>query len=291
MIRTVSAAFGRLFFVRLFSVALFAIFIAECTFPSSEASESDELKPRQAMFVGLDVSGSFKRDYDDAVAFLAHYLYGHLKGLGGLEKPRDLFVAAIGGKGEDDPKTFHPIHDFNGKDLAQIEASLREWFPTKDTYSDFNAFFHKVARIAKERNLLLAPITVFVVSDGVPDVPGATPGTRELYRHIDLSPIEYLSKNVTLRLTYASPKVGEYWRNFVAHDRVRLWTVEAEVMKGWRGQLEGGVDLRSEEHTSELQSRLHLVCRLLLEKKKGRMFEWRGDLQCSSAWGASAAGR
>src|SRR2546422_4236772 len=27
---------------------------------------------------------------------------------------------------------------------------------------------------------------------------------------------------------------------------------------------------RSEEHTSELQSRLHLVCRLLLEKKKKR---------------------
>src|SRR2546422_6298926 len=31
----------------------------------------------------------------------------------------------------------------------------------------------------------------------------------------------------------------------------------------------GGINLeRSEEHTSELQSRLHLVCRLLLEKKK-----------------------
>src|SRR2546422_4856175 len=29
----------------------------------------------------------------------------------------------------------------------------------------------------------------------------------------------------------------------------------------------GGIE-RSEEHTSELQSRLHLVCRLLLEKKK-----------------------
>src|SRR5690348_17426146 len=28
------------------------------------------------------------------------------------------------------------------------------------------------------------------------------------------------------------------------------------------------VDLRSEEHTSELQSPVHLVCRLLLEKKK-----------------------
>src|SRR2546422_7008096 len=29
-------------------------------------------------------------------------------------------------------------------------------------------------------------------------------------------------------------------------------------------------DFRSEEHTSELQSRLHLVCRLLLEKKNKR---------------------
>src|SRR5689334_24599834 len=29
-----------------------------------------------------------------------------------------------------------------------------------------------------------------------------------------------------------------------------------------------GLDLRSEEHTSELQSQFHLVCRLLLEKKK-----------------------
>src|SRR5690625_6496487 len=34
-----------------------------------------------------------------------------------------------------------------------------------------------------------------------------------------------------------------------------------------RGHLAAGAD-RSEEHTSELQSRGHLVCRLLLEKKK-----------------------
>src|SRR2546422_7150472 len=34
---------------------------------------------------------------------------------------------------------------------------------------------------------------------------------------------------------------------------------------------------RSEEHTSELQSRLHLVCRLLLEKKKGEVLN--ADLQ------------
>src|SRR5687768_17791115 len=34
------------------------------------------------------------------------------------------------------------------------------------------------------------------------------------------------------------------------------------------GLCESPVEYRSEEHTSELQSRLHLVCRLLLEKKK-----------------------
>src|SRR2546429_7880372 len=34
-----------------------------------------------------------------------------------------------------------------------------------------------------------------------------------------------------------------------------------------RSRLSGPPANRSEEHTSELQSRLHLVCRLLLEKK------------------------
>src|SRR5687768_18133133 len=38
---------------------------------------------------------------------------------------------------------------------------------------------------------------------------------------------------------------------------------------------------RSEEHTSELQSRLHLVCRLLLEKKKDRQCEYSVRACCS----------
>src|SRR5258707_11337937 len=33
-------------------------------------------------------------------------------------------------------------------------------------------------------------------------------------------------------------------------------------------EIESGYEVRSEEHTSELQSRQYLVCRLLLEKKK-----------------------
>src|SRR5258707_5090357 len=38
-----------------------------------------------------------------------------------------------------------------------------------------------------------------------------------------------------------------------------------QAVLGWRGD---EVALRSEEHTSELQSRQYLVCRLLLAKKK-----------------------
>src|SRR2546429_5917610 len=49
------------------------------------------------------------------------------------------------------------------------------------------------------------------------------------------------------------------------------------LFRSWQNQQDGAVNqclslcrsaTRSEEHTSELQSRLHLVCRLLLEKKK-----------------------
>src|SRR2546429_4973572 len=55
-------------------------------------------------------------------------------------------------------------------------------------------------------------------------------------------------------------------------------TLFRSVWLGWLGscgcrswascQLTISPTYRSEEHTSELQSRLHLVCRLLLEKKK-----------------------
>src|SRR5256884_7303846 len=41
----------------------------------------------------------------------------------------------------------------------------------------------------------------------------------------------------------------------------------AGSLRRWRETI-GDIDIRSEEHTSEIQSRLHLVCRLLLVKKK-----------------------
>src|SRR2546429_3596333 len=48
-----------------------------------------------------------------------------------------------------------------------------------------------------------------------------------------------------------------------------VWLAGALALLIFMPNLNGGDErLRSEEHTSELQSRLHLVCRLLLEKKK-----------------------
>src|SRR5687768_18181014 len=49
----------------------------------------------------------------------------------------------------------------------------------------------------------------------------------------------------------------------------RTWSSAAGCSSGRRVTCHTNASrTRSEEHTSELQSRLHLVCRLLLEKKK-----------------------
>src|SRR2546427_1397977 len=49
-------------------------------------------------------------------------------------------------------------------------------------------------------------------------------------------------------------------------------TVTARMERDW-----GHLQLRSEEHTSELQSQSNLVCRLLLEKKKKKKRACRND--------------
>src|SRR2546429_4558823 len=50
------------------------------------------------------------------------------------------------------------------------------------------------------------------------------------------------------------------YRKLCGGCRARAFALEGDVL--------AADPSRSEEHTSELQSRLHLVCRLLLEKKK-----------------------
>jgi len=223
------------------AVAFVMIACAACTAPTGQQ------KPRLVLFVGVDVSGSFRGTgyYDDAITFLSHYIYGHLHELGGLNKLRALFVGSIGGTNADEPKAFHPIHDLEEKSITQIGEELRKWFPPEDIITDFNAFFEEIARVTKDRNLTLAPISIVVVTDGVPAL-----GTREnktAYEKINLEPLEYLSRRVTVRLTYLEPKVAQHWREDVQSRRVRIWTVAGEVMEGWRAQMEPGVEIAQQE--------------------------------------------
>src|SRR2546422_3169682 len=58
---------------------------------------------------------------------------------------------------------------------------------------------------------------------------------------------------------------------FSSYILLRVGSLEGFWPHGWLNVPIGTANtnrMRSEEHTSELQSRLHLVCRLLLEKKK-----------------------
>src|SRR6266699_7025686 len=52
------------------------------------------------------------------------------------------------------------------------------------------------------------------------------------------------------------------------HDALPIWAIYQLQDRAEAGEFAPEPLPRSEEHTSELQSRPHLVCRLLLEKKK-----------------------
>jgi hypothetical protein len=210
--------------------------------------------PRSTLVVGLDISGSFRKSgqFDPAMRYAALYIYGHINGLGGLKPATDVFVGSLGGEHVGQPKTFHPIQDLSGRTPEEIEADLRRWFPEEDPITDFNAFFQRTAVHIKRQNLVLAPLNIVMFSDGVPDFPGAGRMTpAQLYAKIDVTPIEYLSRNVTVRLLYAQPQVAQNWEKLVPRNRVKIWTQDEQVMAGWRRHEVQGLAM---EHQDSLWS-------------------------------------
>src|SRR5262249_12418741 len=155
-----------------------------------------------------------------------------------------VFVGTIGGKAMDETKSFHPIYDYQNKTPAQIKAQLKSLTPTgkAEWMSDFSVFFQQVANIAQKRNLSLMPITIVMLTDGIPAFPG--PGDRPDIGHVnkvDVNPVEYISRNVTVRLLYADPVVAHKWETDIARRRVKIWTVDSQVMPGWRAQIQPNV--------------------------------------------------
>src|SRR2546422_6038754 len=75
------------------------------------------------------------------------------------------------------------------------------------------------------------------------------------------------------------PSMVEWYCNLITVRRRQffLFTHASSLFSFWAPAAGSTLDdFRSEEHTSELQSRLHLVCRLLLEKKKQKIITHRG---------------
>src|SRR2546429_9899863 len=67
---------------------------------------------------------------------------------------------------------------------------------------------------------------------------------------------------------FRSVCTGRTGRSWLCSRRLQLAALRAHGGTAHQGGGAGQIQGRSEEHTSEPQSRLHLVCRLLLEKKK-----------------------
>jgi hypothetical protein len=232
------------------SAALLAAFVLACA-PGEGGEAKTKKPPSQTLIIGIDVSKSFRGSYDDAILFASYYIYAHMRQLGGLKPPTGLFVGSVGGDKPGEPKSFHPINDFQNRTPQQIERDLRTWFPPRDAMTDFNVFFRQVAQLARERGLILAPMNVVLFSDGIPDVAGGVRLARNEspISRIDLGSLEFISRSVTVRLLYASPAIGDQWKHQIRHKRVRLWTQDAPVMVGWHRQVVAG---RAPEHQDAL---------------------------------------
>src|SRR3712207_8147818 len=81
------------------------------------------------------------------------------------------------------------------------------------------------------------------------------------YTTLFRSVLDYDRDHLTARIVHMG--VGGFHR---AHQETYLHELAARGIADW-----SVIGVRSEEHTSELQSRQYLVCRLLLEKKKRKL--------------------
>lgn len=195
---------------------------------------------RSTLVIGIDVSGSFGKNYESSLDFVANYIYAHLHGLDGLQQPTAMFVGSIGGEHPQETKSFQPIETFQNMSVPEIAAFLRKQYPSHDGLTDFNPFFARTATLVTRQNLVLAPLNIVLVTDGVPDTPAAKNDSLGKYKRIDVSKLEYLSKNVTVRVLFPRPTIAVRWEKQVPRHRVRMWTVDDEVMETWKKHYRSG---------------------------------------------------
>ena len=179
------------------ALVITAVLLAACL----PTPEQNQRTAKSTLVIGIDVSGSFRQHYDDAISFAAHYLYGHLNGMGDLRVPTAVFVGSVGGGRPGEAKSFQPVHLFEDKSVEEIEEVLRGLYPPEDSFTDFNSFFDRVATLVKRQGLILAPINIVMLSDGVPDVSRANGNPDERFAQIDATTAELVKLRLFAGLT------------------------------------------------------------------------------------------
>src|SRR3989449_2563030 len=159
------------------------------------------------------------------------------------------------------------LHDSQGRFLGRgylnprttiaVRVLARDRVPV-----DQNFFLEKIRQAQALREHVMAERSAYRVVHGEADgLPGLV-----VDRYGDAVAIQLLTAGMDRRRDLILSAVEEVLRPHTIVARNDSTMREREGLSRERTVIRG--QIRSEEHTSELQSRLHLVCRLLLEKKK-----------------------
>src|SRR2546422_4867610 len=147
---------------------------------------------------------------------------------------------------------------------AQIDTVMAAMLDSHDLVSDLNLSVDRPLQVESAGELVPVKFT--------PPIENLTPFQTEIFAlnlmHNDRRLSQMLLQQGSCDSSYFLPGKARF--------RVNIFSQRGNysvVMRKLETLIPSIDDLklRSEEHTSELQSRLHLVCRLLLEKKKNNL--------------------
>lgn len=213
--------------------------LSSCFLLEKVLPEAPKKTVNKVYFIGIDISGSFRNGkyFDDSMDFLSHYIHSHIHGFDDLDIPKALFVSAIGGSHKNEAKTFYPIQTFKYKSIEETYYFLKNTFRYNkvNKFTDYNIFFKQIGEIVKSKKLLLKPLEIILISDGIPDLVGKqkTDNRTNDYRTIKMNKLENLSRNITVRILYTDALTGMNWKDKIPRKRLKIWSQDSLVMTQW----------------------------------------------------------
>jgi len=196
---------------RRVAALVLALGVIACS-PSEKATT-----PRSTLVIGLDISGSFRRNpsFNGAIEFAALYIYGHLNGVGGLQPNTAIFVGELGGERPGQAKVFHPIQISRAKRPRRLRRTCARGSPRRPDHRLQRVLpARRLAREAQQPGPIAAQRRALLGRRA--DFPGAGRiSLDDRYKRVDMSALEFLSRNVTVRLLYADPPIAQLWERRV----------------------------------------------------------------------------